>query len=352
MGFAMYGAIWFAAPILADLLRMGPETHQITVRYLRLDGFGHLFTSVAFVGSAALRGAGEMRWPMIILGAMNVVNLIVSVTCVFGLGPIPPLGVDGIVLGTVTARMFGGVVMLVGLSRGLSGLKLRRSEIRLRGQTSRRILRIGGPAALDGSLMWGGQFLFLMIISALGQGQLNEDVFAAHIICIRVEAITYLPAVAWGYAAATLVGQSLGAGDPRRAEHAGHEATWQCCLPGLVITLVFYFGAEAIYALMHESSAVVAVGAAPFRIVALFQIPLIISITYVHALKGAGDTRFPLYITLLSVLGVRLPVAYVCGVMWDGGLLGAWLGMCGDMGVRGVLAMVRFTRAGWVQTKV
>src|SRR5690606_21518553 len=115
---------------------------------------------------------------------------------------------------------------------------------------ARRILAIGLPAALDGALMWGAQFLFLMIISHLSAGSQRTSIFAAHIVGIRVEAITYLPAVAWGAAAATLVGQSLGAGLPQRAIHAGHTAARQCGMLGAVMTLVFFFGAGPIYRFM------------------------------------------------------------------------------------------------------
>jgi Na+-driven multidrug efflux pump len=195
--------------------------------------------------------------------------------------------------------------------------------------------------------MWGGHCAFLRIIAYLGPAE-----FAAHIIGVRVEAITYLPAVAWGAAAATMVGQALGAGDKERAAQAGHEAALQCSLLGLAISLWFLLGAGDIYDLMHDDPAVRAAGTFPFRVVGLFQIPLILSIVYSSALRGAGDTTFPLAATTFATYVIRLPIGYYCAVPLQMGLLGAWMGMNIDMLVRGLLAAWRFTARKWLQTRV
>jgi putative MATE family efflux protein len=335
------------APWLAVALDLGPAAAPITVRYLRIDAVGLVFSSISLVGAAALRGCGNMRTPMLILGGVSVLNVIVSTTLVYGLGPFPPLGVDGIVAGTVTARTAGGIAMLLPLWRGHSGLRLIAGELRLRGETVRRILAIGLPAAADGVIMWCGHFLFLGII-----GRMGKTAFAAHVIGIRVEAITYLPAVAWGVAAATLVGQSLGAGDPDRARQAGHTAVRQCGLLGVLITLVFVLGAEPIYLLMHNQSQVAAIGAPAFRMAGFFQIPLMVAIVYFASMRGAGDTRFPMLVTLVSTFLFRIPLAYLFGVTLGWGLFGAWLGMCSDMLVRGISAAVRFAGGRWAHVRV
>ena len=132
----------------------------------------------------------------------------------------------------------------------------------------------------------------------------------------------------------------------------GHEAATQCSLLGLIITGVFYFGATAIYGVMHDDPAVRAVGVPAFQMLAFFQVPLVLSIVYVFALRGAGDTRYPLWISLAGVLGLRLPLAWYCGVVRDGGLIGAWIGMCADMAFRALLVSIRYARGRWVHTRV
>lgn len=362
LGGLVYAFIYTAAPGLAVVMDMAPETRDIVVRYLRLDGLGHLFTSVSLIGAAALRGTGDMRSPMLILGTVSVLNVLVTAALVFGVGPVPalglprtliaPMGIDGIVLGTIIARMIGGLLMIAALRRGLSGLRLGRGDLRLRGETVRRILRIGVPAATDGAIMWGGQLVFLTIIAHLSRGSMDSRIFAAHVVGINVESVTYLPAAAWGFASATVVGQSLGARNPDRAARAGQEGALQCGLFGLLITVFFLSGAEGIYHFMHDDPEVARIGVPAFRMLAFFQIPLIASIVYKHALRGAGDTRSPMLFTIIGVLGVRLPVAYVCGIVLQGGLFGAWIGMCADVLLRALLMAGRFLHGGWMKIRV
>ncbi len=293
-----------------------------------------------------------MRTPMMILGIVNVLNVVVSWTLVHGAGPFPKMGVDGIVAGTVVARFSGGLLMLTVLARGRNGMKLLRRELHLRGSEVVRIMRIGLPAAAEGIVMWAGNFLFLMIISRLGQEGFSKPFYAAHIIGIRVEALTYLPAVAWGHAAATMVGQSLGAGDPRRAKRAGQTAVLQCGLLAACLSLLFYFGADWIYSVMTHDPAVREIGIPAFQFMAWFQVPLIMSIVYVLALHGAGETRYPLIFTILGVICVRVPLGYLCGIIWQGGLIGAWVGMNTDVTLRAVLLFWRFTWGRWYTTRV
>ena len=348
----MVGALFAAciiptAGIVVGFLLPTEEAAVIAARYLRIDAIGLIFSSLSYVGAAALRGSGNTRLPMLMFVVVAAVNVVASSTLVFGLGPVPEFGIDGIVFGTVIARMTGGLLMTIALIAGVSGLRLKLAELRKLDDIARRILNIGIPAALDGIAMWMGHYLFLKIVGSFG-----ETAFAAHIVGIRVEALTYLPAVAWAAAAATMIGQSLGEGLHDRARRAGHEAVLQCGVLGVFITIAFYFGAGLIYHTMNNSEAVAAVGVPAFRMVALFQLPLIAAIVYAGGLRGAGDTRIPMWITLFTTLVVRLPAAWLFGVVLGGGLYGAWIGMCLDMLFRGVLLSVRFWRGGWERVRV
>lgn len=347
MGFIYLVFALATASYLATGMGLTGRAATIGERFLKLEATGLVFTSFSLVMAAALRGCGDMRTPMWIFGIVNLINVAFSFALVYGWGPFPSLGVDGIVIGTIIARVAGGFIFAVGLWRGVRGLKLIPHEVRPFGDISRRILRIGTPAGVEGLTIWIAHVLFLRIISGLGQTS-----FAAHIVGVRVEAISYLPAVAWGAAAATLVGQSLGAGNPQRAYEAGHEATLQASLFGMIMTLWFSLGAEQIYTLMHQDPAVREVGIFPFRIVGLFQIPLIIGIVYSSALRGAGDTVFPLASALLVTYGIRLPIAWYCTEHLHLGLLGAWMGMNMDMLTRGIMALWWYSRKKWLKTKV
>jgi len=352
VGTGVFLLIYTIAPTIATLQNMTGEAHGIVVRYLRIDAAGQVFTSLSLVGAAALRGSGDTRTPMWVHVVVNLVNITVSPILVFGVGPFSPWGIDGIVTGTVTGRICGGLLMLGVLSSGMSGLRLLRSELYLRAEPIRRILRIGIPAAIDGMLMWVGHFLFVMIIARLGEGEQGRAIYAAHIIGIQVEALTYLPAVAWGAASATLIGQALGARDPQRAWRVGHTAVLQCMLLALVATTVYFSAAGPIYRLMHSDPTVWKEGVPALRMLAFFQIPHVMLIVYIHSLRGAGDTRYPMLFTLAGVFAVRIPLAYYCGIVLQGGLVGAWVGMLADITLRAILVTIRYTRGRWREIEV
>jgi Na+-driven multidrug efflux pump len=289
---------------------------------------------------------------MTIFAVINGCNVVASLVLVYGFGPVPAFGVHGIVGGTVAARTIGAMLTVLLLLRGRSGLKLVARALPISWQRTKRILRIGMPAAADGAVMWTGHFLFLRIIANLAANPLGQAYFAAHIIAIRVEAFTYLPATAWAAATATMIGQALGAEDPRRARRAGHEGVLQCALLSILIAAVFFFGAGTIYQLMSTDVLVRSQGIGAFRVLALLQPLLVMSIVYIGGIRGAGDTRFPLLITLTGILVFRLPLGYLFGVVLNGGLLGAWTGMFCDMIWRAIAATAGFVRGKWLTTKV
>lgn len=133
---------------------------------------------------------------------------------------------------------------------------------------------------------------------------------------------------------------------------AGHETARQCGLLSVVIGVIFLVAAPWLYGLMHTSAAVVEAGILPFRVNAMFQLPLALSIVYTSALRGAGDTKFPLLANVVGIFVVRLPLAWWAGVVLGGGLLGAWIAMSADVVVRSLLLLWRYRHGAWVRTEV
>lgn len=344
--------IFFGIDIILPLLEIHGRDADIVRHYMRIDACGYIGTAVSLVAAASLRGVGDTRTPMWILGLVNVLNLIFSPAFVFGIGPWPALGLDGIVAGTVLARLTGGVLMFVVLIRGVSGLKISRPWFRFERVDVVRILRIGVPAGADGITMWLGHFAFLTIIADIAEMNADRAILAAHVVGIQIEAISYLPATAWGHASATLIGQALGARRIERATKVAHEAVKQCGVMAVCLTVLFFTFAQPLYEFMHHDPAVAAAGVPAFRMLAFFQLPLVTGIIYVFSLRGAGQTRAPLGITLFCVMGIRLPVAYYCGIHLQMGLIGAWLGMCFDVALRAVFAALYYRFGKWTQTEV
>lgn len=363
LSFCMSAAMYAGAPFIVELFQLTGRTAEVGLNYLRLDSVGHLLTGITIVGAAALRGSGNMRSPMIVLGTVSVLNIIASLLMVYGVGPekgininwdlIPAMGVYGIAAGTVTARLIGGLIMLAVLIVGSDPLKVRFALLKPDFEIIARLFRLGIFAAGDSIINWFGQVGFLIIIKQVQIPGISSDaIFAAHVVGIQVEAITYLPAMAWGQAAGTMIGQSLGAKRIKRAFQSGLAAAAQCCLFGLFITVVFFFGAEKIYGLMHTDAGVVSTGTPAFQAMAGFQIPLIIFLVLRSGLHGAGDTRWPMVVTIIGLFTLRLPLAWLMGVYLQGGLVGAWVGMFADILFRCLAISYRYLKAGWVRVKV
>lgn len=358
-------ALYVAAPFLAERAGLAGDSADVLVRYLRKDAFGQLLFGFCLIGSAALRGMGDMLTPMLILSGVNVINMLIATTLVFGTeadsflaplaqftGHIDSWGVDGIVTATLTARLLGGAVMMLALARGVSGLKLSPRLMWPDRVDVGRILKVGVPAAIEGGTMWCGQWVFLEIISKLGTIADGSAYTAAHMIGMDTEALTYLPATAWGYAAASLVGQYLGAGQPEMARRVTTEASRHALVIALIGAIVYLIGADWIYHVMTQEEPVREIGPPALRFLSWYQFPLAVVIVYLQAIRGSGATAAVLKINFVGIFLVRLPIAYLMGIHFRLGLIGAWSGMCADVVVRAVLAVLYFRKGGWAQIRI
>jgi len=366
MGIVATAAVIFVAPWIPRLFGLESQAAGLATRYIRIDAIGHVLGGILGIGNACMRGAGDTRTPLRVMAIVNLCNVVVSAVLTLGIpGVLPRLGVVGIATGTACARIVGGLLVVATLSRirtwfgptilfGRTAplLTLHRRQMRLQRATLHRLLRIGAPAGADGIALWVGQLLFVRIINGLAGGDLQTDIYAAHIIGIRIESLSYLPAFAWGIAAATMVGQSLGARDPSRASRSGHLAAAQGAALTAMLGALYFLFAPQLYGLFTDTPRVIAIGVPAFRMLAFFQIPCALMIIYPGALRGAGDTRYPLLFTLLGMMAFRLPLAWFFGHAMGWGLCGAWIGMCADMTLRATLGAWRFAHGGWKRTRV
>jgi Na+-driven multidrug efflux pump len=245
---------------------------------------------------------------------------------------------------------------------GRAGFHLRLSLMRPDLDIIRRILRIGVPGGFDTMMVTVCHMIYLRMIIQLG-----NLAAAAHGVAIQVEALAFMPGAAFQISAATLAGQYLGAGDPHRA----HRSVLMACAVAATIMIsagvVFYWAATplAAFFLGGHSSEVVPLAARLLRIIAFVMPPLAVMMVLIGALRGAGDTRWPLVFTLVGFLLVRVPlVAYLAqstvtlplvGVTFTGmglGVVGAWYAAIVDVTFRSILLAWRFFHGGWKRVEV
>jgi putative MATE family efflux protein len=245
--------------------------------------------------------------------------------------------------------MVGGVVVLLRLVRGRAGLRLQWHALRPDIELMRRLLRIGLPGGADILSIVLCQMWFVSIVNQMGM-----LAAAAHGVAIRIESLAYLPGAAFQVAAATLCGQFLGAGDERRASRSVITAI---LVGGGLMTgagVFFLLAAEPLASLFLRSdqAEVQHLAAQLLRIVALAMPPLALTMIFNGALRGAGDTRWPLLFSLIGYLGVRIPLAYWLAFGWSLGVFGAWYAMLADLFLRCLLVSTRFAHGGWKRVKV
>jgi putative MATE family efflux protein len=300
---------------------------------------------------ACLAGAGDTRTGLKVLGGVAVLNVPLAWGLCFGVGPIEGLGFRGIALGTGLSHLVGCVIVLSLLARGRSGLKVTLPALKPDRGLIYRVLRVSVPAGVDSLSVAACQLWFLSIVNGLG-----DVAAAAHGITLQWEALGFLAGAAFGTAAMTLVGQSLGANDPGRAAASGWTAFAIGCGVMTAMGVVFAVLARPMFRLFcHEPQLepVVEAGVPTLRLIALAMPALASQIVFTSALRGAGDARVPVLFSWVGFLGVRIPLAYLLtGPAVGLGLYGAWLAMVADIWVRGAFFAARFAGGRWKRAVV
>ncbi len=315
--------------------------------YLRYLMIGVPCAAAFEIFAAAFRGAGDMRTPLMIGAIVNLFNIAANYVLIFGALGIDGMGARGSGLASTLAFTLGICLALVVMARRGAVLNLRRATLGIDLSLVRRVLRIGFPSAVEQSMLQAGFFLYLAIASKYG-----TDAMAAYFIGVRILALSFLPGLGFGAAASTIVGQELGAGRWRAAEQGGWDAVRLAITLMSAVGVVIFLGAEWIAAAFVDDPEVIA-GAVPFiRTLAVAQPLMALDFTLSGALRGAGDTRFPLFCLILGFYGARLGSAYAFAYVFDLGLTWVWLALLGDYAVRSTLKARRFHGGRWRHAKV
>jgi putative MATE family efflux protein len=346
-------------PMVMGLRGMAAEA---ATRYLAIELCVLPAVMVERVGVACLRGAGDMVSGLVVMSIVNVVNMALSFALCTGFGPFPELGWTGIALGTAIGHVCGAAILLTLLAGGRAGFHLRLADMRPDFDLIRRILRIGVPGGIDVIMVSVCHLVYLRIVLSLG-----DIAAAAHGVAIQVEALGYMPGGAFQISAATLAGQYLGARDLVRARRSVIMA---CAVASMIMVaagIVFYVAATplASFFLGGRSNEVVPLAARLLRIVAYAMLPLAVTIVLVGALRGAGDTRWPLVLNLLGIVLLRVPLAIffahdvvtipIVGRSVQGaglGVVGAWYAAVIDIVARCLLLIGRFRHDAWQRIEV
>ncbi len=335
-----------ARPFLVFLTlgRCEPEVIAAGTLYLKIIFASMILNLPMLFVNGALQGAGDTKTPLIITVSMNIVEVALSYPLTYGLGPWPGHGLAGAAMAQGIARVAGGLLaIMVILHPRLGKMRLTRDlPYKPDWRLLRGILQIGVPAAGEQMAVQFGQIVYTMMVSGLG-----TVAIASNQLVMTIQQLSFMPGMGFGVAATTLVGQALGAGKPESAEQFGWRTNRYAAYFMGSMGVIFFFGARLLAAIFTSDSAVRALTAYCLHIMAFSQIPFSVLAVLNGGLRGAGDTRYVMYITSVGQWGIRLVLSLLLGLWAGWGLPGFWTAMFIDVLVRAALVILRFRSGTW-----
>lgn len=337
----------FYSDHILKLMGGTPDLIEEGSGYTKIMLMGNFSIMLLFLLNAIFRGAGNAALAMRSLLIANGCNLILDPCFIFGLGPFPELGVAGAAVATNTGRTLGVVYQLYHLAKGTSVVKIAWHQMTLQRDLMIRLIKvsIGGVSQyIIGSASW----IFLMRIVAI----FGTDIVAGYTFATRIIFFTILPSWGLANAAATLVGQNLGAKQPGRAE----KSVWNCALYNMyflaIIAVVFGYWAEEFVGIFTDEAAVLDFGAISLRYICFGYIFFAYGMVINQAFNGAGDTRTPTVISLFSYWLFELPLAYWMSVTLNWGPKGVLVALALSIAAYATASIVIFRRGRWKTVQI
>ena len=327
--------------LIMQLLGAQPEVIGLALPYSNLIFLVIPFTVLLAVLSSILQGTGDTKTPMYAMIMVNVLHIAIAYPLIYGQWGLPAFGVKGAAVAVGIAEATGSVYLLLRCRTILKPSK------RLRWDMLRTIWQVGAPVSGERIVQQAGILLYTKIVLIYGTVS-----YAAHQVGLSIESLSFLPGYGFAIAAATMVGQSIGAGKYTRAKLENWEANRLATFIMSAMGIVFFFFPYALLRAFTSDEAVIELGTTFLKIVALLQVPLALTMVLAGSLRGAGDTRFIMIATMIGMWGVRIPIAFVAGYWLTLGVFYVWLAMIADWTLRMALMLWRYRSERWKSIRV
>ena len=342
---AVFG--YFFAPNLLHIMGGSASVVQLGSGYTRMILSGSATIFLLFLINAVFRGAGDAAIAMRVLWIANFVNICLNPCLIFGLGPFPRLGVTGSAVGTTIGRGIGVLIQLWLLTSGRGRLSVRAAQLRVDFAVLWRLIRLSLNAILQYMVQMASWIGVVRIIASFGSGAT-----AAYTVDIKVIIFAILPSWGMSNAAATLVGQNLGAGKPDRAE----TSVWRTSLYNMIflggIGLLFFTFAPQIVSLFSSDPSVAPLAVNGLRLLSCGNISYAYGMVITAAFNGAGDTATPTFLNLLCFWVCQIPLAWVFAFHTNLGPNGVYVAVLAADTLLATLGILIFRKGKWKQVKV
>jgi putative MATE family efflux protein len=335
------------APQLLQWMGASPEIVATGSGYARIALGGSGVVLMLFLNNAIFRGAGDAAIAMRLLWVSNIINLVLDPCLIFGLGPFPRLGVTGAALATFTGRSIGVAYQFYRLLRGTERLRILRRQIGVNFEILMRLVRVSLTGILQFAIAHTSWIGLVRIVSIFGAAAL-----AGYTIAIRILIFVILPSWGLSNAAATLVGQNLGAGQPDRAETSVWRTGFYNMLFLGTIGLIMVLFAEAIVRLFTRDPEVLPLAASCLRILSYGNIGYAYGMVMLQAFNGAGDTITPTWVNLFGFWFLEIPLAYWLAIPMGLQSKGAFFSIVVAEAAIAAAGIILFKRGKWRKQKI
>lgn len=348
LGLTLTIAMWGLGPLVFRAAGIDPAVTTNALVYMRIVSTAAPLLSITWIGGSIIRATGNTRVPLYITLLVNGLNVVGDYALIFGRLGFPALGLVGAAWASAAAQAIGGLLTIAFLAWGPTAARLRWREMFVwRGTLVRQLARLSAPAGLETLLMDGARAFNLFIIGGLG-----AVAVAGHQVTTVAESLSFMPGYGVAVAAGIIVGQQLGAGRPQDAR-LGAGAAWQMGTGFMTLAgLAFLIAPAALVGVFTTDGDVVRTAAKLLMIAAIAQPFIATTEIYTGALRGAGDTRSPLFITAIGAWGVRVPVTVVAIRFLGMSISAAWWAMVSEWVVRSILVAWAFRRGRWQHIKL
>ncbi len=338
--------IFFSKDILS-LMGGSPKLVNDHYRFTQVMLTGNIVIMLLFVNNAIFRGAGDAAIAMRALIIANSINIVLDPLLIFGVGPFPQLGVLGAAVATTTGRLIGVLYQFYHLFKGRDIVKIKLQHFIIKFEIIKHILTTSFGGMLQfiiGSCSW----IFLARIIA----ESGESVTAGYVTAIRICIFTILPAWGLANAAATLVGQNLGAGKPERAEKSVWRSAFLTLLFFAIVSVIFFFFGEFLMKFFTSDTVAVNAGTLCLKSLAVSYVFFAYGMIISQAFNGAGDTFTPTIINVFVFWFLQIPLAYFMAKYLKMGPFGVYIAIGIAETVLAITAILVFRKGKWKLVKV
>ncbi len=358
LGFILTAAVVLISKPLPVWLGAEPEVIPNARIYMRIIGYGLIPQAIGVVLSAVLRSAGNTKLPLYSNLSSNLLNVIgnffliypsrtISLPIAGGMAlPVwgAGLGIRGAAIATTASRFFLAFLMLFHIMYSQTSARISPvGDYRFHRSTVRGLTHISVPVLLERNTLCLGQIALTAMISGLGTVPL-----AAHYLTNQTEGLLYLPAYGFAYTATTLIGQSLGANDPKLAARFARDISIISSVAILLACIPVYLFAAGIISLFTNNAEVARLGTMTLKIAAATEIFFSFFIVASGIFRGSGDVKFPLAVSLIGMWGFRIGLVWLAVYVLKWSVVGVWIAIAVDCFIRTLLCIWRLFSRKWI----